>query len=56
MTYQVVGHSKTILTILIGGLMFGASSESVSTQKLAGIVITFLGVILYSYSKSKKNH
>ncbi|KAJ3111680.1 hypothetical protein HDU96_005464 [Phlyctochytrium bullatum] len=52
-TYQVVGHSKTILTIAVGSLLFGDAAQHLTPRKLAGMTITFIGVIVYSASKSK---
>jgi solute carrier family 35 protein E3 len=47
-TYQVVGHLKTILTLAGGFLLFPSSIDSdQATGNLAGILIALVGMILY---------
>ncbi|KAI9351968.1 hypothetical protein BDR26DRAFT_850142 [Obelidium mucronatum] len=46
MTYQVVGHAKTVLTLAIGALLFGA--DGMAGTKGAGILIALAGMVFYS--------
>ncbi|KAJ3288803.1 hypothetical protein HDU79_004585 [Rhizoclosmatium sp. JEL0117] len=48
-TFQVVGHLKTVLTLLIGAVLFG--SADLMGWKGFGVVIAFVGIILYSKEK-----
>ena len=45
LTYNVVGHIKTVI-ILVGGCMF--FGDTMPAKKLAGISIAMLGIIWYS--------
>ncbi|KAJ3012163.1 UNVERIFIED_CONTAM: hypothetical protein HDU68_001346 [Siphonaria sp. JEL0065] len=49
MTYQVVGHLKTVLTLAIGALMFGAGG--LDGMRGVGVVIALVGMVLYSRDK-----
>jgi solute carrier family 35 protein E3 len=52
LTYQIVGHLKTILVLLFGIIYFdNVPSQSV----LAGVGLGMLGVIIYNQTSSKKN-
>ena len=52
LTYQIVGHLKTILVLLFGIIYFdNVPSQSV----LAGVGLAMLGVIIYNQTSSKKN-
>lgn len=51
-TYQVVGHCKTILIFSFGLILFPPTQEetlSQKTKKIIGLVIAMSGVILYTY-------
>jgi solute carrier family 35 protein E3 len=49
-TWQVVGHVKTMLIFVIGLIMFPTSGESAEqrTKKIGGLVVAMGGVILYT--------
>jgi solute carrier family 35 protein E3 len=47
-SYNMIGHSKTLLIILIGSIIF---SEPLNTRQLFGLGFTMFGVFLYSYFK-----
>jgi solute carrier family 35 protein E3 len=49
-TFQVVGHVKTILIFIFGLLMFPEKEESSSqfTKKISGLVVSMAGVVLYT--------
>ncbi|KAJ3064319.1 hypothetical protein HDU98_012262 [Podochytrium sp. JEL0797] len=49
MTYQVVGHLKTVLTLAIGAIMFGANG--LDGLRGFGVVIAFAGIVMYSRDK-----
>ncbi|KAJ3083294.1 hypothetical protein HDU99_000064 [Rhizoclosmatium hyalinum] len=49
MTYQVVGHLKTVLTLAIGAIMFGRGG--LEGFKGVGVVIAFIGIVMYSRDK-----
>ena len=53
-TYQVVGHFKTILLLVFGYIFFPSNWESTfqMIKAYAGIVIALTGVILYNRAKS----
>ncbi|GLC59056.1 hypothetical protein PLESTB_001438600 [Pleodorina starrii] len=46
LTYNVVGHSKTVLILAGGCLLFG---ESMPVKRLMGIVVTLTGIAWYTY-------
>jgi solute carrier family 35 protein E3 len=53
-TYQVVGHCKTILIFIFGLIMFPPKQNETRAQfwkKVSGLVISMTGMILYSYLK-----
>jgi solute carrier family 35 protein E3 len=49
-TYQVVGHAKTILLLILGYVFFPSPWESKAQRLRAilGIVVALIGVFLYS--------
>jgi uncharacterized protein YacL len=49
-TFQVVGHVKTMLTFIFGLLMFPERSETTEQlrKKILGLVVSMAGVILYT--------
>jgi len=50
-TYQVVGHMKTILIFIFGLIMFPADSKEtpqMKRKKIFGLCISMMGVILYT--------
>jgi solute carrier family 35 protein E3 len=55
-TYQVVGHCKTILIFVFGLIMFPAKEGETREQflkKIAGLMISMSGVIFYTYLELK---
>jgi solute carrier family 35 protein E3 len=48
LTYNVVGHSKTVVIITGGWLLF---EDIMTARKAAGVVLTMAAVALYSYAK-----
>ncbi|CAF3489738.1 unnamed protein product [Rotaria sp. Silwood1] len=46
--YNMIGHSKTLLIILVGSTLF---HESFNQQQMFGLVFTMFGVVIYSYFK-----
>jgi solute carrier family 35 protein E3 len=46
--YNMIGHSKTLLIIFIGSVIF---HEPLNKRQLFGLSFTMLGVFLYSYFK-----
>ena len=57
-TYQVVGHVKTILIFVFGLIMFPPPSGETRAQfikKICGLLISMCGVIMYTYFKLKMN-
>jgi solute carrier family 35 protein E3 len=55
-TYQVVGHCKTILIFVFGLIIFPAKEGETPEQflkKIAGLVISMSGVIFYTYLELK---
>jgi solute carrier family 35 protein E3 len=55
-TWQVVGHVKTMLIFVIGLIMFPTLEESPAqrTKKIAGLVIAMGGVVLYTLFEMKE--
>jgi solute carrier family 35 protein E3 len=51
LTYQVVGHLKTVLILLLGFVMFNKTPD---TRNIIGIVIAMTGVVAYSEIKRKE--
>eukprot|EP00735_Rhodelphis_limneticus_P012375 TRINITY_DN5628_c0_g1::TRINITY_DN5628_c0_g1_i1::g.12056::m.12056 TRINITY_DN5628_c0_g1::TRINITY_DN5628_c0_g1_i1::g.12056 ORF type:complete len:314 (+),score=44.62,sp/F4IHS9/UXT1_ARATH/39.10/7e-60,TPT/PF03151.11/4.1e+02,TPT/PF03151.11/2.5e-22,EamA/PF00892.15/64,EamA/PF00892.15/72,EamA/PF00892.15/8.2e-05,UAA/PF08449.6/0.0045,EmrE/PF13536.1/5.7e+02,EmrE/PF13536.1/9.7,EmrE/PF13536.1/0.015 TRINITY_DN5628_c0_g1_i1:126-1067(+) len=47
-TYQVVGHLKTCVILILGFFCFG---EEIVLRNVAGIIVALSGMILYSYVK-----
>jgi solute carrier family 35 protein E3 len=57
-TYQVVGHCKTILIFVFGLIMFPARQGETNAQfvkKIAGLVVGMTGMIYYSYLGIRKS-
>ena len=63
-TYQIVGHAKTCLIIVIGYILFPPSASSTKNSNkhheamwkhIVGICIAFGGTVLYSYFKHEEN-
>jgi solute carrier family 35 protein E3 len=55
-TYQVVGHCKTILIFIFGLLMFPPKQNETVGQfrkKIAGLVVSMSGMIFYTYLELK---
>jgi solute carrier family 35 protein E3 len=55
-TYQVVGHCKTILIFVFGLIMFPPKQDETSaqfTKKIAGLVVSMSGMMLYTYLELK---
>jgi len=50
LTYQVLGHLKTVLILVLGFLMFG---KEVNMRNLMGIFVAMLGVIAYTEVKRR---
>ena len=56
-TYQVVGHCKTILIFIFGLIMFPPNQYETTAQfakKIIGLVIAMAGVIYYTYLQLKE--
>ena len=52
LTYNVVGHIKTVTVLTSGWIIFG---DYMSTQKLVGLLFTLKGIILYSVVKMRES-
>ena len=53
-TYQVVGHLKTVLILIAGFVLFPPKQEVDKTtlyKTIAGILISLFGIFLYTYFK-----
>lgn len=50
-SFQVIGHMKTILVLMMGFLFFG--KEGLSLQVVLGMVIAVVGMIWYGNASSK---
>jgi solute carrier family 35 protein E3 len=51
-TFQVIGHTKTILIFVFGLMLFPpkfAESQVQKIKKICGLVISMIGVIMYTY-------
>jgi solute carrier family 35 protein E3 len=46
--YNMIGHSKTLLIIFIGSIIF---HESLNKRQMFGLGFTMFGVFMYSYFK-----
>jgi solute carrier family 35 protein E3 len=46
--YNMIGHSKTLLIIFIGSIIF---REPLNQRQIFGLCFTMLGVFIYSYFK-----
>jgi len=46
--YNMIGHSKTLLIIFIGSIIF---HEPLNTRQIFGLAFTMFGVFIYSYFK-----
>ncbi len=53
-TYQVVGHTKTCLILLVGFLLWPSVSITGLVKNTIGIVIAVLGAIAYGFYKNKE--
>jgi solute carrier family 35 protein E3 len=56
-TYQVVGHMKSILIFVFGLIMFppnGTETRAQFIKKIAGLVIAMVGVIWYTWLEMKQ--
>ena len=52
LTYNVVGHIKTVAVLTSGWLIFG---DYMSVKKVLGLLLTILGIVLYSVVKMRGN-
>ena len=52
LTYQVLGHLKTVLILVLGFTMF---NNRVDSRNIVGIVIAMAGVVLYTEIKRRQN-
>ncbi|KNC96564.1 uncharacterized protein SPPG_08151 [Spizellomyces punctatus DAOM BR117] len=52
-TFQVVGHFKTILTITGATVLFGQDAENMDVYRMAGVVVAFIGILIYGSIKDK---
>lgn len=50
-SFQVLGHMKTILVLILGFLFFG--KEGLSIQVVVGMIIAVIGMIWYGNASSK---
>lgn len=50
-TFQVLGHMKTILVLTLGFIFFG--KEGLNLQVIIGMIIAILGMIWYGNASSK---
>eukprot|EP00040_Diaphanoeca_grandis_P004775 m.30083 g.30083 ORF g.30083 m.30083 type:complete len:329 (+) comp16212_c0_seq1:99-1085(+) len=48
LTYNIVGHTKTMMILLMGVVVFG---DDANPKKLAGVVVALMGVFWYSKIK-----
>lgn len=51
MTFQVLGHMKTILVLVLGFTFFG--KEGLNLQVVVGMIIAIAGMIWYGNASSK---
>lgn len=52
LTYNVVGHLKTVLIVAAGVFMFG---DEMGIKKLMGLVVAMFGIIWYSQIKIEES-
>lgn len=55
-TFQVIGHTKTILIFIFGLIMFPPKkyeSHEQKVKKITGLVVSMVGVIMYTYFELK---
>jgi solute carrier family 35 protein E3 len=55
-TFQVIGHTKTILIFVFGLMLFPpkfAESPEQKTRKIIGLVVSMIGVMLYTFFELK---
>jgi len=50
--YNMIGHSKTLLIIFIGSILF---HEPLNQRQIFGLSFTMFGVFIYSYFKYIRN-
>lgn len=50
-SFQVLGHMKTILVLILGFIIFG--KEGLNPQVLRGMIVAVVGMIWYSSASSK---
>lgn len=58
-TFQVIGHTKTILVFIIGSFLFPPTKNETIQQrrrKNIGVIISMIGAILYSYFEVKNKN
>lgn len=51
MSFQVIGHMKTILVLIMGFSLFGG--EGLSAQVVSGMIVSIVGMIWYGNASSK---
>lgn len=51
MTFQVLGHMKTILVLVLGFIFFG--KEGLNLHVVLGMILAVLGMIWYGNASSK---
>lgn len=57
-SFQVIGHVKTIMIFVFGAIFFPAEnkqSNEMFYKKIGGICVSMVGVILYTYLQTNKN-
>lgn len=50
-SFQVLGHMKTVLVLILGFLFFG--KEGLNSQVVIGMIIAVLGMVWYGNASSK---
>lgn len=53
LTYQVLGHLKTVLILVLGVLMF---NKQVNYQNVLGVVVAMIGVVAYTELKRRDDN
>ena len=51
-TFQVLGHTKTIMVLLLGWLLLG---DVITVKKLLGMTLAVIGMVAYSIATTAKN-